>query len=119
ALKVLARKPVTDWEDEQKKIEAEKQLKLEAEMLSLKTEADHEIALFMNADIDRETARVEDERLAAVEVEQARLKQVQIDRDIAVAAEATAAAERLAQKAIDDAQEAKQKAIDDKIKADA
>jgi colicin import membrane protein len=121
-LKVLARKPVTDWEVEQERIEYDRLAKIEFDILKAKIESDHEIALLLNEKLDREiteeNARIE----AAAIAETARLKQAQIDNDARIARQAadhaTAEAERLAQKAIDDAQAAKQKAIDDKIKAD-
>ena len=118
ALTVELRGPLTSWEADQAKIKADKLAQDLADQQAAKKESDHEIALFMNADIDRDIAKAKADRLAAEEVEQARLKQVQIDNDIRIAAEATADAERLAQQAIDDAQAQKQKAIDDKIKSD-
>jgi hypothetical protein len=66
-----------------------------------------------------ELAAKEEKRIADEVAEQARLKQVQIDNDIRVAAEATVEAERLAQEKIDNAKAAEQKAIDDKIQAKA
>ena len=121
-LKVIARKPVTDWEDEQSKIEADRLIRVEAELLAKEKANDEDIAILMDEKFDRdlsdERARLEAEAVA----EAARLKQAQIDNDARIAKEAAEAAtieaERLAQKAIDDAQAAKQKAIDDKIKAD-
>ena len=52
-LKVIARKPLSDWEDEQQKIEAEKLAKIEAEIKAAQAESDHEIGLLMNEKIDR------------------------------------------------------------------
>jgi colicin import membrane protein len=121
-LKVIARKPVTDWEAEQEKIETDRLIKVKAELLAKEKANDEEVAILMNEKFDRdiadEKARLEVEAVAEVE----RLNQLQIDNDTRIAKEAAEAAtieaERLAQKAIDDAQEAKQKAIDDKIAAD-
>tara|TARA_R110000787_G_scaffold201858_1_gene312607 strand:+ start:1430 stop:2479 length:1050 start_codon:yes stop_codon:yes gene_type:complete len=121
-LKVIARKPVTDWEAEQAKIEADRLIKVEAELLAKEKANDEDVAILMDEKFDRdladEIAMLEAEAVA----ESARVKKLQIDNDARiakVAAEAaTIEAERLAKKAIDDAQEAKQKAIDDKIKAD-
>jgi len=61
----------------------------------------------------------EEKRITDEAAETARLKQVQIDNDIRIAAAATVEAERLAQEKIDSAKIAEQKAIDDKIQADA
>lgn len=121
-LKIIARKPVTDWEAEQEKIEADRLARVEAELLAKEKSNDEEVAILMDEKFERdladEKAKLEAEDIA----EAARLKQVQIDNDARIAKEsaeaATIEAERLAQKAIDDAQEARQKAIDDKIIAD-
>ena len=56
------RKPLTEWEQEQKRIEAERIAAEEAEKLRLQVEADHEMALLMNAAYDREQ---EDKRIKA------------------------------------------------------
>lgn len=110
-LQAEIRQPLTDYQENQAKLKAEQEAKEAAEKLLAQTEADHELALLMNKDIDREIAD-----------KKARLVQEKIDSDKRIAEEAaeqaTIKAERLAQKAIDDAQFAKQKAIDDKIKAD-
>lgn len=117
-LKVLARKPVTDWEAEQLKIEEEKQAKLEADMLAVQKENDHEVGLLMDERFDRELTEAVAKQLAEAKIEEDRLKQVKIDNDIFIAKQATEEAERLAQQVIDDAQAQKQQAIDDKIKSD-
>lgn len=117
-LKILARKPVTDWEVEQEKIEAEKQLKLEAEMLAKQKANDEEVAVLMDEKFDRELAEAVAAQLAIEKAEQERLIQAKIDNDIRIAKEATIEAERLAQEEINNAKIAEQKAIDDKVKAD-
>lgn len=55
-LKDEVRKPLTDWEAEQAKIEAERLAKEEAEKLAIKIENDHEIGLLLNAEFDRKIA---------------------------------------------------------------
>lgn len=55
-------RPLTEWEDEQKLIEAERIAAEEAERLRIQIESDHEIALLMNEKFDRER---EEERKAA------------------------------------------------------
>ena len=67
-LKVEARKPLTEWEDEQARIEAEKLAKEEAEKLLDQFNTDHELALFMD---EKVTAELEE---AARLVEQERVK---------------------------------------------
>ena len=117
-LKVLARKPVTDWEAEQEKIKADKLAAAELEKLNVQ----HEMALLLNKEFDRDA---EDARLkleAEQKIEDERLENLRIENEARIKKEAAEAAtleaERLAQKKIDDAQAAKQKAIDDKVKAD-
>ncbi len=61
----MARMPVTEWEEEQERIEAERKAKEEAEKLAAQKELDHEIALLMNEKFDRdaeETARIEEQQ---------------------------------------------------------
>lgn len=109
-------------EQEIKRIEEEKQLKIEAEMLAKQIANDEEVAILMDEKFDRDLAdekvRIEEEE----KQEEARLAKEKIDNDARIAKEAaeqaTIEAERLAQLVIDDAQKARQKAIADKIKAD-
>lgn len=61
-LKVKTRKSLTDWEDEQKVIAAEKLAKEEAQILADKIESDHELALMINEKIYRD---IEDARIKA------------------------------------------------------
>ena len=93
-LKVIARKPLTEWEEEQKRIEAEEVARLAAEKLREEVERDHEMALLMNADFDR---KVEEERIAAERAEQERLAkeaQERAEREARIAQEAKEKAER-------------------------
>jgi colicin import membrane protein len=91
ALKVEARKPLTDWEAEQKAIEEAKA----AAELQKQIDADHEIALLLNEKFDAEiAAKVEAERKAEEE-RQAQLKAEQEEREKRIAEEA-AERERLA-----------------------
>ena len=55
------RKPVTDWEAEQARIEAERLAAEESEKLRVQIENDHEIAILMNEKHDREIAEAEAE----------------------------------------------------------
>lgn len=72
-LRDLARKPLTEWEEEQARIEAEEAAKAEAERIAAEIEHAHEIAIYMNNEFDREAAerkaeeerqRIEAERIA-------------------------------------------------------
>lgn len=64
ALKDEVRRPLTEWEAEQERIKAEEAAKIKAEEDRKKFESDHEIALLMNKDFDRELAekKAEEER---------------------------------------------------------
>lgn len=92
-LKVLARKPVTEWEEEQARIEAEEKAKAEAEALRKQIETDHEIAILMNNEHDRLIA----EKLAAeAEAERLRLEaeeKARIEREKQIAEQARIQAE--------------------------
>ena len=92
-LRDLARKPLTDWENEQAEIEAAKAAAEEAKRLAIELENAHEVALFMNADFDRqaEQARVEAEakRIAYEEA---------LKAEAAAKAKAEAEAEAIAEK---------------------
>lgn len=69
-LKEEIRKPLTEWESEQEKIEAEKKASEEAAKLAEQIERDHELALLMNAEFDRrreEEARQAEEAKAAAD----------------------------------------------------
>lgn len=50
------RRPATEWEEAKSRAEAEEAAKKEAEALAAKLEIDHEMALLMDKDIDRERA---------------------------------------------------------------
>ncbi len=71
ALQADLRKPLTDWEEDQARIKAEKLAKQEAEKLVAQIESDHEMALLMDANVDREIAeykaKVEADRIAREE----------------------------------------------------
>ena len=118
-LKVLARKPVTDWEVEQEEIKAKKIADDLAENEAKEKDILWDFALMELKLFNIELAAKEKKRIADEVAAQARLKQAQIDNDILIAAAATVEAERLAQEKINNAKIAEQKAIDDKIKADA
>lgn len=76
-LKVTARQPLTEWEEEQARIAEEKRIAEEAEKLRIQVENDHEIALLMNEKIDREA---EEARKAAEEADRQRKEQEEKDR---------------------------------------
>lgn len=55
-LKDEVRKPLTDWEQEQERIEAERVAKAEADRVAREVETAHELAILLNADFDRRKA---------------------------------------------------------------
>lgn len=121
ALKEKVRQPLTEWEAEQERIEAARKAEEEAAKLREEIERCHELALFMNAEYDREReekrkaaeqARIEHERRIAEEAaERARLEaeakakaeREEIERKTREAAEA---AERAKREAIEAAEKA-------------
>ncbi len=139
ALATEIRKPVTDWEEEQAQIKADKEAeeerkwqeaeaKREAELLAQKKEADHEVALLLNEKYDRDLAdrlaeqerqRSENEERIrreaaeqAIRDEQAR-HQAELDAAARREAEQRAATERAERLRI----EAEQKAEQDRLTA--
>lgn len=120
-LKVIARKPLTEWEEEQKRIEEEEAARLAAEKLREEVERDHEMALLMNAEFDR---KAEEERIAAERAEQERLAKEakeRAEREARIAQEAKEKAEREAvereEKLRREAEEAKAKAESERLAA--
>jgi colicin import membrane protein len=70
-LKDEVRRPLTEWEQEQERIEAEMKARAEAERLQREVENAHELAILLNAEFDR---KKEDERKAAEQREKERLE---------------------------------------------
>lgn len=96
ALKDEVRRPLTEWEAEQERIKQEEQARIAAEALAKQVEADHEIALLMDREFDRqrEEARIKaeqeqrdrEEKLKREAAESARLeaeKKAQAEREAA------------------------------------
>jgi colicin import membrane protein len=118
SLKDEVRKPLDEWEAEQERIEAEKKAAAEAEALAKQIEVDHELALFMDAEFNRQA---EEKRKAE---EQARIeRERQIAEQAAAKAKADAEAQALAEKQAQErllleAQLAKERAEREKIEAE-
>ncbi|EFE7113882.1 cell envelope biogenesis protein TolA [Escherichia coli] len=108
-LKAKARHPLTDYEEEQARIKAEEEAKAAAEALAKQIESDHEIAILMDREFDRqrEEARLKteqekrehEERLKREAEEKARAEaeakaKAEIEAAARREAEAKAAAER-------------------------
>lgn len=102
-LKVIARKPLTDWEEEQARLEAEQAGRLEAERVAAEIEAGHEMALLMNEKVDRDRAEAFAEAERRRQAEADRLAKEQAERDERIAQEARERAEREAAQAVDQA----------------
>lgn len=127
ALKDEVRRPLTEWEAEQERIKAEEAMNaLHAEALEMnikfdqelaaKFEADHEMALLMNKDFDRD--REEQRRLAeqAQREHEERIKQEAAEqgrRDAEAKHKAEIEAERLKAKQAEDARLAEEKRLAD------
>lgn len=108
SLKDEVRKPLTDWEAEQARIEAERKAEEEAAALAKQVEADHELALLMDREWERDR---EEKRQAAIRAQQER--EAEIARQAAEAARLEA--ER---KAEEERKAAAQREIDAKLAAE-
>ena len=96
-LKELARKPLTEWENEQSRIEQEQKEAAEKEALRIQIESDHEIGLLMNERHDRDVA---DKIAAELEIERQRVEQEKKDRTIREAKIAQDAKEKAEREAL-------------------
>jgi hypothetical protein len=114
-LKIEARKPLTDWEEEAERIKEEAVKRLEDERLAAEIETGHEMALLMNEKIDRdaEEAAAEAERIRLAEVERAAQEQDEREERLQrhAADDARAEAERKAQVERDRIEQERQNAI--------
>nr|WP_314520671.1 hypothetical protein [uncultured Lelliottia sp.] len=93
------RRPLTEWEEEQERIKAEEAARIAAEELAKKIEADHEMAMLMNANHDREVAekKAEADRLRIAHEEELKrqaAEQAKRDAEQKAAAELEAAQKR-------------------------
>lgn len=79
-LQAEVRKPLTDWEAEQARIEAEKEAEAEVRALATKLEADHEIGLLLNAEFDRQALAKREAVAQATRDEQARIEREATER---------------------------------------
>jgi hypothetical protein len=120
-LRDLARKPLTEWEEEDKRIKEEEAERIAAEKLREEVERDHEMALLMNAEFDRQA---EEARKAEAEAERLRLEaeeKARLEREAQIAKEAKEAAEREAKEREErikrEAQEAAEKAERERLEA--
>ncbi|ANF79355.1 hypothetical protein [Salmonella enterica] len=125
ALKDEVRKPLTDWEAEQERKKAEEEARIKAEEDRKQFEADHEMALLMNKDFDREreeqrrlaeqAQRERDEQLKREAAEQAlrdaeAKHRAELEASARREAEEKARAEAAERKRIEDAQRAQREA---------
>jgi len=122
ALQADLRKPLTDWEEEQARIKAEKLAVEEAAKLTAQIESDHEIAMLMNDNIDREIAEAkamaEQEQIAHdEEIKRQAAEAARIEAEQKAAAEIDRA-KREKQDAIEREAKANQDAIDAQAKAE-
>lgn len=136
ALRDEVRKPLTEWEAEQERIEAERKGAEEAAKLAEQVERDHELALLMNAEFDRnreqerlaaeQAKRDHEERIAREAAERARLEaeaKAKAEQEAALRREMEAklSAERAEQERIaaeQRAKEAEERAAREKVEAE-
>lgn len=137
ALKEEVRKPLDDWEAEQARIEAERKAAEEAAVLAKQVEVDHEMAILMAHEFDRQreaerqaaaqAQREREERIAREAEERTRAEaeaKAQAERDAVLRREAEAklAAERAEREKLDAerrAQEAEERAAREKAEDEA
>ena len=104
-LKSKARQPLTDYEEEQARIKAEEEAKAAAEALAKQIESDHEIAILMDREFDRQR---EEARLKAEQ--EKREHEERLKREAEEKARAEAAAERAERERIEAEQRAQREA---------
>lgn len=93
-LRDLARKPLTDWEAEDARIKAEEAARIEAEKVKAEIERDHEMAVLMNAEYDRQA---EEAFIKAQAEEELRIEaehKARLEREALIAKQAKEKAER-------------------------
>jgi hypothetical protein len=114
-LKAVARKPLTEWEEEAERIKEEAVKRLAAERLAAEIEAGHEMALLMNEKVDREAEEVAAEAERQRQAEADRVAQEQAEREERMKKEAAENAridaEKRAQAELDRVEQDKQDAF--------
>ena len=88
ALKVEARKPLTDWEAEEERIREETRARLEAKRLADAKAVDEEMAFLMDEKFDRDAAEVKAEAERQRQAEADRVAQETADREARLQQEA-------------------------------
>ncbi|HHL8800278.1 TPA: cell envelope biogenesis protein TolA [Escherichia coli] len=106
-LKAKARQPLTDYEEEQARIKAEEEAKAAAEALAKQIESDHEIAILMDREFDRQR---EEARLKAKQEKREHEERLKREAEEKARAEAKAAAERAERELIEAKQRAQREA---------
>ncbi|EGF5360692.1 cell envelope biogenesis protein TolA [Escherichia coli] len=108
-LKAKARQPLTDYEEEQARIKAEEEAKAAAEALAKQIESDHEIAILMDREFDRQR---EEARLKAEREKREHEERLKREAEERARAEAEQRAQREAKEAAERAEREKQAAIE-------
>ncbi len=80
-LQAKVRQPLTEWEEEDKRIKAEEAARIEAEKVAIEIERDHELALLMSAEFDRVVAERVAEELRIEKERQEKLERQRIERE--------------------------------------
>lgn len=93
-LQARVRQPLTEWEEEDKRIKEEEAAAIETEKLRIQIESDHEIALLMNEKFERELAERLAEEKRMEEERQAQLEKERLEREAIIAEEAKLKAEQ-------------------------
>lgn len=120
-LQAKVRQPLTEWEEEDARLKAEEKARIEAEKLREEVERDHEMALLMNTEFDRQLAERMAEEARIEKERQAQLEKERLEREARIAQEAKEQAEREAKEREEriklEAKEAAEKAERDRLDA--
>lgn len=92
-LQARVRQPLTEWEEEDKRIKAEEAARIEAEKIKAEIESDHEVALLMDEKFNRELADKLAEEMRLEQERQAQLEKERVEREARIAEESKLKAE--------------------------
>lgn len=116
-LQAKVRQPLTEWEEEDKRIKAEEAARIEAEKIKAEIESDHEVALLMDEKFNRELADklAEEARLEKERIEQE--EKARLEREALIAQQAKEKAEQEAKEREDALERERLAAIEREEKA--
>lgn len=93
-LQAKVRQPLTEWEEEDKRIKAEEAARIESEKIKAEIESDHEVALLMDEKFNRELADKLAEEIRLEKEQQEKIEKERVEREARIAEEARLKAEQ-------------------------